>query len=85
MILLKYYYYANNELRLFFVKNSYDYFNISIFYVIFLSLSDIFFCFSCFPSISMDILNIVIATKKMRLNDIRNVIFENYYKGIGFS
>ena len=33
----------------------------------------------------MDILNIVIATKKMRLNEIRNVIFENYYKGIGFS
>ena len=33
----------------------------------------------------MHILNINKATKAMLINDIKDFIFENYYKGIGFS
>ena len=33
----------------------------------------------------MYILNIAIATKKMSFNGIRDFVFENYYKRIGFS
>ena len=33
----------------------------------------------------MYILNIARAIKKMSLNEIRDFIFENYYKRIGFS
>ena len=33
----------------------------------------------------MYILNIVRATKKVSLNEIRDFIFEKYYKRIGFS
>ena len=33
----------------------------------------------------MHILNIAKTMKKMSINEIRVFIFENYYKGIGFS
>ena len=33
----------------------------------------------------MYILNIARAIKKMSVNEIREIIFENYYKKIGFS
>ena len=43
------------------------------------------FDFSCFPNIIIYILNIARAIKKISGNEIRDFIFENYYKQIGFS
>ena len=40
--------------------------------------------FGFFRFLDIYILNIASARKKMTVNDFRNFIFENYYKGIGF-
>ena len=44
-----------------------------------------FFRFFCFPNIIMFILNIASAIRKIAVNELRDSIFENYYKQIGFS
>ena len=43
-----------------------------------------FSCFFCFPNIIMNTLNVVTTIKKMTVNELREFIFENYYKQIGF-
>ena len=78
--------YANNiaftlKLRLFLCR--------IIFYLQFLryfliSIRSLFY-FCVFPYIIMYILNISKAIKKMSINEIKDFIFENYYKRIGFS
>ena len=40
--------------------------------------------FGFFRFLDIYIPNIASARKKMTVNDFRNFIFENYYKGIGF-
>ena len=44
-----------------------------------------FFTFSHFPNRIMYILNIASAIRKMTINELRDLIFENYYRGIEFS
>ena len=43
------------------------------------------FLLFCFPNIIMCILNITSAIKKMAVNELGYIIFENYYKRIGFA
>ena len=43
-----------------------------------------FSCFFYFPNIIMYALNVVTTIKKMTVNELRDFIFENYYKQIGF-
>ena len=42
------------------------------------------FLLFCFTNITMHILNIASAIKKMTVHELRNFIFENYYKRNGF-
>ena len=42
------------------------------------------FLLFCFTNITMHILNIASAIKKMTVHELRNFIFENYYKRTGF-
>ena len=44
-----------------------------------------FFSFFSFRNIIMHILNIASAIKMMTVNENRDLIYENYYKQIGFS
>ena len=45
----------------------------------------IFFYVLCFPIYNNVYLNITKAIETMSVNEIKDFIFENYYKGIGFS
>ena len=45
----------------------------------------LFFYFLCSFIYKLCFLNIARATKKMYVNEIKDFIFENYYKRIGFS
>ena len=38
----------------------------------------------CFPNTIMYTLNIATALRKMRVTELRDFIFENYYKTIGY-
>ena len=60
---------------------------LSHFYAIFSSLYDLFFFvhFLCFPIYNNVYPKHYQSCKKMSANDIREFIFENYYKRIGFS
>ena len=54
------------------------------FYVIYSSILAIFIGF-LLPSVIMYILNIARTIKKMTVNELRDFIFEKYYRRIGFS
>ena len=50
----------------------------------FLSLSDNFLSF-LFSNILLNIINVASAIKRISVNEIRDFVFENYYKQIRFS
>ena len=50
----------------------------------FLSLSDNFLSFF-FSNILLNIINVASAIKRISVNEIRDFVFENYYKQIRFS
>ena len=52
--------------------------------LIFVSITLGYFYFFCFPNIIIYILNIASAIKKMSVKELTGLIFEKYYKRIGF-
>ena len=58
---------------------------LSPFLMLFFRLYNIFFTFFCFPNVINFILNVARAIKKMSVNEVRDIIFEKYYKSTGFS
>ena len=43
------------------------------------------FCLICLPYIVILTLNVASAINKMTVNEVRDFIYENYYKRIGFA
>ena len=57
---------------------------LSPFFMVFFHLYNIVFYFYVFLYLIMCVLNVARAVKKKSVNEIRDFIFENYYKKFGF-
>ena len=53
--------------------------------MLFIHLYKAIFLLFCFPIVIMCILNIASAIKRITVNELRDFIFENYYRRIGLS